>query len=80
MKICLTIEKDKDLWQSILIRLHMLGFKWHRTGQRLDDFRFLDGILFRVGAKGLGVNFKDKTVAWTYEPSKHYNYFIEVKK
>jgi hypothetical protein len=45
----------------------------------LDEFHFVDGML-RLGAKGLGVNFKDKTVAWTTDSSKYYDYFIEVKK
>ena len=43
------------------------------------EFHFLDGML-KAGAKGIGVNFKDKTVAWTSEPSKYYNYFIKVEK
>lgn len=77
--ICLIIEKDKDLWQRILIRLHMCGFKWYRTGMPLDDIRFVKGMV-QYGAKGLGINFKDKTVTWTSEPTKHYSYFIEVVK
>ena len=79
IEICLIIEKDESLWQSILIRLHICGFKWYRTGTSLDDVRHVKGII-QNGGKGLGVNALDKTVAWTSMPSKHYNYCIEVKK
>lgn len=79
MTICLIIKKDKFLWAATLNKLHLLGFKWYRTGQSLDEFRLLDRML-ESGAKGIGINFKDKTVAWTSEPSKYYKYFIEIKK
>ena len=79
IEICLIIEKDESLWQRILIRLHMCGFKWYRTGMPLDDIRHVKSII-QYGGKGLGINFKDKTVGWTSEPTRHYNYFIEVKK
>ena len=79
MRICLTIKPDIELWQSVLIRLNMCGFKWYRTGMPLDDIRHVKGIV-QYGAKGLGINFKDKTVAWTAEPTRHYSYFIEVVK
>ena len=80
MNICLVIEENnKYLWAATFHRLHSLGFKWYRTGHPLNEFYFLDGML-KAGAKGIGVNFKDKTVAWTSEPSKYYNYFIEVVK
>lgn len=79
IKICLIIEKDESLWQSILIRLRMCGFKWYRTGIPLDDLRHVKSII-QYGGKGLGINTLDKTVAWTREPTKHYDYFIEVIK
>ena len=79
MNICLIIEEDKYLWTAALHRLHLMEFKWYRTGYPLNDFHFLDGML-KAGAKGLGVNCKDKTVAWTSNPTKHYDYFIEVVK
>lgn len=79
MKICLTIEKDRELWQSTLMHLHMCGFKWHRTGTPLDDFNSLNKML-AYGAKGIDINFKDKTVAWTSELFRSYDYCIEVKK
>lgn len=77
--ICLIIEEDESLWQRVLIRLHMCGFKWYKTGMPLDDIRHVKGII-RYGGKGLSINAMDKTVAWTSMPSKHYDYFIEVKK
>lgn len=79
MNICLIIEGDRLLWMATLCKLHTLGFRWYRTGRPLDEFPYLDG-MFKAGAKGLGVNFKDKTVAWTSKPVEHYEYFIEVVK
>ena len=79
IEICLIIEKDKNLWQRILIHLHMCGFKWYRTGMPLDDIRHVKGII-QYGGKGLGINILDKTVTWTCEPTKHYDYFIKVVK
>ena len=79
MNICLIIEEDKFLWTATFCKLHLLGFKWCRTGASLNEFPYIDGML-KSGAKGLLVNVKDKTVAWTSKLSKYYGYFIEVKK
>lgn len=79
MRICLIIKPDIDLWQSVLIRLHMRGFKWYRTGMPLDNFHHLKDII-KYGGIGLGIDILDKTVAWTHKPTKYYDYYIEVKK
>ena len=76
MTIFLEIEKDVGLWQSTLIRLHMLGFKWHRTGLALDNFCHLNTII-ETGGKGLLINLEGKTVCWS---RGHHNPCIEVKK
>ncbi len=78
MEICLIIEQDTNLWQSVLICLHMRGFKWYRTGMPLNNFHHLKDIA-KYNGKGLGINFKDKTVAWT-TITQIYDYCIEVKK
>ena len=80
MNICLIIEENnKLLWMATLCKLHTLGFRWYRTELPLNEFSYLDDML-KAGAKGLGVNFKDKTIAWTSAPTKHYDYFIQVIK
>ena len=80
MNICLIIEENnKLLWKTTLCKLHTLGFRWYRIEGPLNEFSHLDDML-KAGAKGLGVNFKDKKVVWTSMPIRHYGYFIKVIK